>query len=413
MALLLLVAVMGQPQAAVDIDKDTYGALVAIHALIEQGDHAQASARLESISQAGLASQYEKALMLQAQGYLHARQGQPLEAITALQASLQLDSLPSTAAHRARLLLIQMQVRVDHHADAARNLDAWLAAERQPPPEVNALAGAVYARAKRLDDAAERLRLAIDQSNEPDEHWYRQLAAVHLEAKHYDKAAALLREMVRRFPARKAHWLQLAGAYLALAQDDEALAVMELADRRGLPFSEAERLQHVRLLLSSGLPYRAAIVLEQTLDDGRITPSTKHRELLSTAWYQAREFPRALAAIEKALRIEPSADLQLRRAEIAAQLEDWEEVQLASRAALAGNQPRRPGSALLLLGIAHYHRQQWTDAQHAFLQAMSHEASRGQAEHWLEVLSPRTEYDLEKPVQAVTPIGRARAPRDP
>jgi tetratricopeptide (TPR) repeat protein len=410
MAFLLLAAVMGRPQAAVDIDNDTYDALAAIHALIEQGDHAQARARLESISKAGLASQYEKALMLQAQGYLHARQGQHLEAITALQASLQLDSLPSAAAHRARLLLIQMQARVDHHADAARNLDAWLAAERLPPPEVNALAGAVYAWVKRLDDAAERLRLAIDQSNEPDERWYRQLAAVHLHAKRYDKAAALLREMVRRFPAQKAHWLQLAGAYLALEQDDEALAMMELAERRGLSFSEAERLRHVRLLLSNGLPYRAATVLEQGLDDGRITPSTKHWELLSTAWYQAREFPRALAAIEKALQIEPSPNLQLRRAEIAAQLEDWEQVQLASREALAGDQPRHAGSALLLLGIAHYHREQWTDAQAAFLQAMTYQASRSQAEHWLEVLSTRIERLPETPVQAITPIGHARAP---
>ena len=218
LALALVLGVAGQVAAKTDISKDTYDALAKIHKLIENQDYGEASARLDALGNAK-ASHYEQALLLQTRGHLLARIGQHEEAVAALKASLAQKALPGSASQGARYLLIQVLAAEARWAEAAAEMDAWLANERRPSAQAQALAGAIFARVDRPEQAAVRLAAAIEQSKDPQELWYRQLAAVYLGEKQYDAASALLGDMVQRFPQRKEYWLQLSGVYQAVGDD--------------------------------------------------------------------------------------------------------------------------------------------------------------------------------------------------
>lgn len=321
-AFVAFIIAAGPAAAKGSIRKDTYDELAKVHKLIASGQYEEATTRLGDIDTAKAAA-YEQALVLQTQGYLHARKQQYQEAITALKGCLALSALPKSAIQDAQYLLIQMHLAVANYEDAATGIDTWLASEKQPPAEAHALAGSIFAQVTRLDEAADRLQKAIDQSKEPSELWFRQLAAVYSGAQRHEDAAALLTDAVKRFPQRKEYWLQLANTCQALGNNAKALAVIELAYQRGLPFDEGELLKLANLLIYMELPYKAADLLEKALSTGAVTSSAENWRLLSNAWLRARETPKALAALASALEIEPSADLQLRRAQLAAEIEKW------------------------------------------------------------------------------------------
>lgn len=386
LVLVSLIGASGQVLAKAKITKGTYNALAKVHKLIEGGRYDEATTRIGAIGTTK-ASAYERALVLQTHGYLHARKRQYQDAITALKGCLALKALPRSATRDARYLLIQMQAATGGYAEAAKGMDAWLASKKRPSAQAHALAGSMYAKVKRLDEAANRFRKAIDRSKEPQESWFRRLAAVYLETERYEAAAALLGDMVSRFPQRKQYWMQLSGTHQALGDDAKALAVMELAYRRGLSFDEGELLKLASFQVYMGQPYRAGDLLAKALATSAVRPSVETWQLLSNAWAQARETRPALKALERALEIAPSADLHLRRAQLAADIEDWGVASEAAQAALATGGLEQPSAAHLLLGIAQYHLDRQTEALEAFEQALEFETSSAQAEQWMDFLS--------------------------
>ncbi len=386
LAVVLLTCISSSLKAGDDINRNTYDALAEIHKLIGTGRYDEASTRLDAI-RTSRTNAYEHALVLQTRGHLYARRNEHRQAIDALNACLALDALPKAARQDTRYLLIQMQVASASHQNAADRMDLWLASEKSPSAEAHALAGSIYSRVERLEAAADHLRRAIDKAKEPNELWFRQLVAVHIADEHQDAAVKLLSEMVRRFPERKEYWLQLSATYHAVGEEDNALAVMDLVYRRGLQLSESELLKLANFMIYMDLPFKAGGVLWEALRTGAISASAENWELVSDAWLKAREIPLALEAIDRALEVASSDDLQLRRARLAVDLEDWRVVLEATEAALTNGGAGQSGEAHMLSGIAHYHLDHYDDALEAFAQALSDDASNGQVRRWIDFVS--------------------------
>ncbi len=408
LAVLLVPRIAGGPLAAEatgDISERTYGELARIHKLIEAGNYDEAKRRLSGMSVE--ASPYAQAILLQTQGVLYARAREYPQAIAALERCLSIEALPKEATRNALSVLVQAQAASERYAEAARNLDLWFALSGKPTVEEYGLAGAIYAQVGRTDDAVTALKKALSGSAEAREVWYRQLAALYAGAKRHEAAAELLAIMVQRFPDRKAYWLQLAVSYQALGSDTKALATLELAYRRGLPFTEPELLQLAASLMRQGLPYRAGELLARSLGDGSLSPTAHHWERLSDAWVRAREPALALAALGRALELEPSAERHLRRARLALEAEDWELVLASAQAALSADALKAPGTAHVLFGIAHHRLGHPDDALEAFRRAAEQDTSRDQARAWIAFITRDRE---PPPAASQQPVTTRRIP---
>ncbi|MEJ2387006.1 MAG: tetratricopeptide repeat protein [Chromatiaceae bacterium] len=373
-------------QAAPEIGEQMYNGLAKVHKLLEAGRYDEAKRRLSEI-RLGETSPYERALVLQTYGYLHARAGEYEQAIDALKRCLDAKALPREATRGALFVLAQSQAASAQYGEAARSLDRWSALSGRSTAEEHGFAGSTYARVRRSDDAVRHLTKAISMSPKATGVWYRELLAVYAAEKRYAAAADLLETMVERFPGRKDYWFQLAAAYQAMGSQPKAAAALELAYQQELPFTEQDLVDLAWSLMRLGLPYRAGVLLSGALRRGSLSGTARHWELLSDAWVRARELPRALAALGRAIDLGPNGDLLARRATLAAQLEDWDLVVASAKAALALGGLREPGTTHLLLGIAHHWLGRRDDALKAFEKASEFESSRSQARVWVDFIT--------------------------
>jgi tetratricopeptide (TPR) repeat protein len=173
---------------------------------------------------------------------------------------------------------------------------------------------------------------------------------------------------------------------MALDDRDAALAALELAFRSGVLNSEESRLQLAQLYLASGVPYKAARLIEEQLQSGAISNTAQHRELLAYAWSNARERTQAISALERALQDKPTPELRLRLAQWYVQTGEWRAVTrvLAPFKGMAND--RTTSQARLLLGMAYFELGDTEGAREVFTLARGFPKTRQSAQQWLDFI---------------------------
>lgn len=387
-ALLLICLLLSGQAFAADgvVSERIYKQLARVHELMDDEKHDQALERLLRI-RSSKKRPYEQALVRQTFGYLYAAQEQYPQAIEAFAQCLALKALPPAASQNTLYALAQLQISVAYYSAAIDSLELWFKREKTPTPQAHALAGTAYAQAKRSAKAIEHLQKAIALADNAGEVWYRQLLVIYYDTTNYQAAARLLEEMTQHFPERKAYWLQLSSVYRTLKNDAKSLAVLELGYQRGLLNDEQELVELAGYYLYMDMPYKAGNLLEEALGDGRVSPAGKHWQLLSDAWLRAKEMQRAKKALELATELTQEAEVYLRLAQLASQMDDWSTALQASKKSLRMGGLKHPGKARILQGMAHYHRHDFRAARASFERARDEAAVRDQAQKWLDYLA--------------------------
>ena len=194
--------------------------------------------------------------------------------------------------------------------------------------------------------------------------------------------------LVANWPDDKRYWLQLAQVSDRLGRYSRALAVLALANRRGL-LDREEDLSYLSALYSrTELPYKSAGVLENGIRAGIVEGSGPNWARVADAWYEADELERALAAYREAGRASGDGGIDLRRAHVLVDLERWSAAVEALDLALSkgGLDNRRTGEALLLRGMARYSLENYEDAIADWQRAGRYETARDAAARWLNHL---------------------------
>jgi tetratricopeptide (TPR) repeat protein len=364
----------------------TYKRLSRVHKFMDDEKYDLALERLKGIRPSNKWP-YEQALVRQTFGYLYAAKGEYPKAIDAFVQCLVLQRLPESATKNILYTLAQLQISVSDYPAAIDSLERWYKLEKTPTPQAHAFAGTVYALAKRYTKAIEHLQKAIASADDPKEDWYRQLLAVNYTVADYRSAARLLEQMTRRFSERKAYWLQLSSVFRTLKDDARSLAVMELAYRRGLLNNERELTELAGYYLYMDMPYKAGELLETALENGSLSSTNRHWQLLSEAWLRAREMRRAMQALQRASEQIQEPALFLRLAQLAAHMDEWSVTLHAVDRALHLEGLKQPGKAYILKGMAHFNRGEYNAAQGAFEHARENKAVQDQAQKWLDHLT--------------------------
>jgi len=362
-----------------------YKHLQAAHEALAEGNYTKTKTELDKIQSMSKLSKYEQALMHQAYGYMYASQGNYKQAMGAFEKTVAAGGLSEQEQLNIRYNLGQLYIANDQFKKGIQTLEGWLADANNPSAEPYFLIANAYVQLEQYDPALDWVNQGLQRASEPRESWLQLALALYYEKKQYADCANVLEQLVARYP-KKEYWKQLSGMYEQLGEDQKQLAAFELAHRQGLLTESRELVMMAQLFLFHDVPYKAAVLLEQSLADGRIAANADNWELLANSWIHAREYARSEAPLAKAAQLSDDGDLYLRLGEVYVEGERWKEAQQALEKAVSKGELSDPGQAHLLLGIAQFQHQQLDASRRSFTRATQHENSRRAARQWLRYL---------------------------
>ena len=272
------------------------------------------------------------------------------------------------------------------YQEALGYLEEWLRHERDPKLDAVKLAATAHFQLHRYEAAVPYLEKVLARQRPPEEAWYQMLLACHFERNQYQAAAGLLETMVKTWPERRDYWLQWSGAYQRLDRNHQALAVLELAERRAL-LGEAERLQLVRLYAYLDMPYQAAEFLSAKIEEGAIKPNLDVWDLLAHSWAHAQEKQRAVRALEHAARLASDGNRYLQIAQLLFESARLERRGQGRRQRLAEGRHQAGRHRPPVVGDREPpYRRREKRCFHALERAQRYQDTKAQADWWIEKL---------------------------
>jgi tetratricopeptide (TPR) repeat protein len=301
--------------------------------LTEAGNAPEALEKLRLLEGEVQGKAFELAMVRQCQVYAHMAAQEPAVARDIAVKVLKAGQLPAEAAHALTWLTAQIAYQLEDYRTCLDHAERWIAAERSPPAKAHFIAGFSCYQLGQPGAAEKHLEQAVARVKTIPDDWRRVLLAVYLEGKQYHKAETVLHSLIERDPDNTSWWDYLVVAYLEQDKQDKALAAMVLAYHHGRLDGD-DLMRVAQLYGANGIPEKAARLLRQWLEAGRLEPTRKTYRSQFELWHLACERRPALQALEKA-------------------------------ASLADN-----GEDYYLLGCLHFERNQWPQARHALQRAL-------------------------------------------
>jgi len=369
-------------------DQRTGKRLHEAHEFLKVDDFAKALEVLDGFEMEDL-NPYEKAVVYQFRAHAYASQDKYEEASAALKLCLDQQALPPAAQLQARFNLAQMYMMLEHFEEAVREFELWFAETETPSPSGYFMLAMAYYQAGNPEGALEPAEKAVALSDEPREPWLQLLVALYLSKERWADARPLVEQLVTRFP-KKSYWVQLAAVYFSLEEDERSFAVQQLAEAQGLLTTDRELRRLAQMYLYNDLPYRAAGILETSLQEGKVEGDRDAWQILGNSWLAAREFERAIEPLRKAAELSDDGEAWLRIGQVHVQREEWDQAVEAVQHALAKGLdhggPNTPCHGHLLVGIARYNQERIGAAKVSVGRARACDKTAEMAERWLTFL---------------------------
>jgi tetratricopeptide (TPR) repeat protein len=377
--------------------KPTFDRLTAAQEAIELKDYATADVQLREALADEKTNEYEKASVWMTYAYLYAEQENYNGAITAFQNAIGLSNpdegigLPSGQVLSTKYNLGQLYMVVERYQDAINMLEEW----RQEVETVNSAALVLLANAyfqiEQYRTAIPLVIEAIDLEPEPREQWYQLLLAAYLELEDYPSGADLLEIMVDFFPTKKTYFLQLAALYGELGKDQESFAVLVMADKQGFLTEESELVRMARMYMFQETPIKAAEIMTRGFDSGVIERNPENLEILANAYFNSREFSKAIPPLKEAAERSDEGKLSYRLGQAYLQDEKWSDAEKALATSLdkKGMSKDDEGMVWMLIGITQLERERFTAARRSMVRSANFKNTKSDAEKWIRFLDQK------------------------
>jgi hypothetical protein len=237
--------------------------------------------------------------------------------------------------------------------------------------------------------------LAIEKA--PDEILLKQMLFVYFNSKAYAKAAVLQQRYLQMRPDDLAGWRQLAAIYLKLEQKGKAADALSVAYQKQLPLTEQDLYLLMELYARNGNPYAAARLLEKAIQQQQLPGTVDYLEKLFTYWMMAKERSHAIAALQQALKLQPSIERYLQLAQLQMEAQQWQAMKESVTSACKQPLPDiYVNHANLLLGISELKLNNTAAARRAFINAALVGEENATASEYLRYMEaePATEQEM-------------------
>lgn len=350
-------------------------ALEKIQVVLEEEDWPKSMEMLEGIeaSSKTCKSPYELTQVWKFKGYVYYSLDDFPGAIRSYKQVINGEGTPEDLRLDTRYTLAQLFTAEERYADAAEQLEIWIDESTIVSNDARGLLAQIYYQLDRKEESLNMLELAIadveSKGKLPKERWWSLQRVLYYEKNDYDRVIAILEKLVKHYP-KWTFWKQLGGMYGEQERPLDQLVASEVVYMNGKFDKESQVMGVGYMYLSAEVPYKAAKIISQGIEDGIIESNAKNLEVLGTAWYQAKELNLALQALDAASQYSDSGDLQSRMAGIYLDLgKDSEAYKASLKAAKKGN-VKRTSSNYLIMGNALVNMHCYKDAIAAFQKAL-------------------------------------------
>lgn len=293
----------------------------------------------------------------------------------------------------AQLYFVQEQWRPGIDA-----LLEWFELSDKPNATAYILLAQGYYQVKDFDSALNNVETAIamyeGEGKLPKEQWYNLARFLYFDKNDFDNALSTLYTLIEYYP-KKQYWVQASHLYGEKKNEPKQLAMMETAYLQGLLDKSSEVVQVAYLYLNAEVPYPAAQVMEQGFKDELVEEKSKNYELTGSAWRQAQEVAKAIPNMEKAAELSDKGELYTRLGNVYLDSDQHQKAVGAVKKGLAKGGVKRPDSARLVLGMAHFNLGDYNSAKKAFRDAAKDERSEKYARQWIRYIASEEERQRE------------------
>ena len=293
----------------------------------------------------------------------------------------------------AQLYFVQEQWRPGIDA-----LLEWFELSDKPNATAYILLAQGYYQVKDFDSALNNVETAIamyeGEGKLPKEQWYNLARFLYFDKNDIDNALSTLYTLIEYYP-KKQYWVQASHLYGEKKNEPKQLAMMETAYVQGLLDKSSEVVQVAYLYLNAEVPYPAAQVMEQGFKDELVEEKSKNYELTGSAWRQAQEVAKAIPNMEKAAELSDKGELYTRLGNVYLDSDEHKKAIGAVKKGLAKGGVKRPDSARLVLGMAHFNLGDYNSAKKAFREAAKDERSEKYARQWIRYIASEEERQRE------------------
>ena len=317
-------------------------------------DNDRAIAELLTLLKQTKNRKYEYALVWQNLGFTLAGAGKNKKAIKALKNALKIETLPYGPTMSTLYTLAQLEFAEENYDQAKATLEKWFSLANKKTAQSYMLMGMILGQKNEKLKALDYVNQAINMEKRPQEKWLQFALSLNYGLERFQNALKILITLTSHYPEKGRYWKQLFQTYLSLHQDEKALAIMEMAYKEGHITAENHLINMASLMIFLKMPYKAALLLEKELKSNRITSNKKNLELLSQAFYQAREVDKAIDVLKRASRLTNDGQLLAKSAYMLLEKNQIKEAINSFEESLKKGKLKDTGKIYYAMGVAHF-----------------------------------------------------------
>ena len=367
----------------------------------EMDDYVCANEKLTEVREMNNLNSYELAQMWNFYAFIAFGQDNYPDAISAYENVLLQPDLPLGMETTTRFTLCQLYFQQESYQNSLDMLSEWFAIAENPGPDPYILRAQIFYQLEQFREGVEPVLQAIEvaeiQGKMLRENWYRLLNVFYYELEDYPNVINVLRTIIDTWPKRE-YFIQLSAMYGQEGDDIRQLALYQTAFEAGWLQRSNEYVQLSQLLLQADVPVKAALIMENGLDDGTVESTENNWRILAQAWQLAQEDVKAIPALGHAAGLSDDGELDLRLAQSHQNLANWQECIDAAREGISKGDLRREDQGNMILGACLFELDEFGQARTAFRTAEEDTRSRTAAQSWIQYVN--AEEERERQLQA-------------
>lgn len=374
-----------------------YDKLSKAQTCAQMNDMACARKLLDEVRDMKSLNSYEIAQMWNFYAFIYFSQDNYGEAVKAYENVLKQTDIPVALETTTLYSLATLYVQQEQYQKGLDTLNRWFKVSEMPGPDPYYLEAQIYYQLNKYKEGLVPIKQAIDiakqQGKEAKESWYQLLYVFYYQLNDTKNAINTLTILADNWP--KKQWIvALAGMYGEQGDSNKQLALYEVANEAGWLSSSQELTNLAQMLLQANIPYKAAILLQNGLDKGKIDSSETNWRLLSQSWQLADEDAKALPALKKASSLAKDGELDYMLAQSYTNLARWDECVDSVRTGIERGGLKHTDQAHLLLGNCLAELKKYDQARQAFETAArdtKDDRAKKTAEQWLKYIDNEQE----------------------
>jgi len=376
------------------VSKEVFERITKAQEMVDEKNYKGALRSLNGLYNPDKLTEYEQANVLNYLGFVHYNMDNVSEALNVYKKLLAIPSLEPQMAKSTTFTMAQLLTVEERYSEALKALDSWFFLEPNPPAQPFILKAQILYNLNRykemINPIENAMRIARERNKPVKEDWYGLLNFAYFQQEDYRKVRDIQKILLETWPKAR-YWKSLAGAFVELGEDEKLIYAYDAAFTQGMLVKDTEFVTMAQLYLQAEVPYKAARLMEEKMNNGVVTKNEKNYRLLSQAWQLSMEDQKAIPALTAAAALADHGELDARLANSYLNVGEYENCAKSARAAIRKGDLKNPDNIQISLGMCLYNLREYSNAKKAFNNARKTPRSRKTAAQWIRVIDADVE----------------------